>query len=84
MEKHIEYAIKIREKVLELFEDEYDNSIDINELNDEENLKSFFHALSTVVPCDTFNQMVGDNKHHLEYNQLANSLCFEFSKREEP
>ncbi len=76
--KWVEYATLIQPKIKELFDKDSDNCIDIEDLNDEDNLQAFFHALSTVVPCDFFNRIVGDNKNHLEYNHTANLLCFGF------
>jgi len=57
---------------------EADIKIDLKDLDSEENLQAFFHALSTVVPCDIFNRIIGDNKNHIEFNHTANLLCFVF------
>lgn len=77
-EKWVEYAAILNAHISKVFTDEADSQIDIQDLNDEENLQAFFHALSTVVPCHIFNKVCGDNKKHIEYNHTANLLCFKF------
>jgi len=80
IEKWVQYAAQIQPKIAELFSEESDWKIDLQELEDEENLKAFFHALATVVPCDFFNKIVGDDKNHVAFNHTANLLCFQFVK----
>ena len=79
-EKWIEYAVVIRRKFAEIFDDS-ENGIDLKDFEDDENIKAFFHAVSTVVPCDIFNLMMVDQKGHLGYNHFANALCFEYTKK---
>jgi len=76
--KWVQYAVILEAHIKKVFTDDADVKIDIEELDSEENLQAFFHALSTVVPCDIFNRMIGDKKNHLEYNHTANLLCFGF------
>jgi hypothetical protein len=81
MEKFMLYSALLNDQIAEMFEEDSPNHIDLKELNDEENLKAFFHALSTVVPCSFFNRWVTNQElNHLEYNHLANKLCFEYCK----
>ncbi len=78
-EKVILYAALINDQIISMFDEDSERQIDIKDLNAEENLKAFFHALSTVAPTAIFNKMCQDDKNHLEFNHLANQLCFEFS-----
>lgn len=76
--KWVKYAAILAPHLTKVFDEDADVRIDIEDLEDEENLQAFFHALSTVVPCNIFNRIIGDNKNHLEYNHTANILCFKF------
>lgn len=80
MEKDINYAILISSQIQEMFEEDSDNHIDPDEFLDGENFKKFLHALSTMVPTGLYNNITGDSKNNLEYNHIANILCFEYSK----
>lgn len=77
-EKWIKYAALIQCQIIAMFDDDSDNHINKKEFNDGENLKQFFHALSSVVPASLFNTFTGDDKNFLEFNHVANQLCFEF------
>lgn len=81
--KYLEYATIINSQIADVFEEDSDNHIDLDELHDEENLKSFIYALSTVVPNYLLNKFTGEVKNHLEFNHIANHLIFEFSKNVE-
>jgi hypothetical protein len=83
MEKWITYAALLNDQIIAMFEEDSENPIDIKELQDEENLKAFFHALSTVMPCQLFNQMVKQDNNILEYNHITNSLVFEYATKKE-
>lgn len=79
-ERWMHYAILIQSKIVELFSEEYGQMIDLKQLDSEDELQAFFHALMTVVPCEIFNKIIGDNKNHLEMNHLANKLCMKYMK----
>jgi len=72
--KWADYAAKINGKLAEIFDENDDFYIDPNEMD----VTEFFHALSTVAPCHIFNKFTGQNKNHLEFNHLANQLCFQY------
>lgn len=83
-DKCLQYAAVIATQIQDMFNsEECSNTIDINDFQDEQNIKDFFHALATVVPCTVFNRLTGDEKNHLEFNHVANSLCFENMKPEQ-
>lgn len=81
--KEIMYAVQINQKLLELFSEDSDINIDPKELKDDENLICFIHALANLVPNRMYNQLTGDKKDMLEFNHLANYLCFEYGKIED-
>jgi len=78
--KWAEYALLIRSKFAEIFDPESENPMDIRDFDSEENIQAFFHAMATVVPCEFFNKILGENKNHVEFNHTANLLCFQFVK----
>lgn len=82
-EKYIQYAVLISSQISEMFDGESSNYIDFKELTEGENIKDFIHALATVVPCTMFNKLTNGEKDHLEFNHLANTLCFEYGKMED-
>jgi len=72
----IRYSVLIQSKITEIFEE---NEGLVKELlDDEEKIKAFFHALSTVVPCHIYNGFYNETKNHVEFNHTANLLCFQF------
>lgn len=81
--KHFEYAALITAKLAELFSEDSDVRIDMNELREGDNLESFFHALSTLAPTVLFNDMTGSDEDVLGFNHLANRLCFQYSHKNE-
>ena len=80
MTKQDEYAIKIVSKIFEMFIEGDDNFIDKSDLKNSDNLTSFIHALSTVAPNIIYDRATGNSLNNLEFNQLANRLCFQFGK----
>lgn len=46
-----------------------------------ENPTHFTHALANIAPAHIFNQLTGENKSSLEFNHLANQLCFQYSTK---
>lgn len=82
--KETEYAIKLQEQIIQVFDSDSENFIDPNELiNSDENTTAFIHALANMVPTRIFNKLTNDNKNTLEFNHIANHLVFQFSKIKE-
>ena len=73
-EKIAEFAGEIVHKIGALLQDEI--------ALEEEDIATFIHALSTVAPTAVFNNITGEQKSHLEFNHIANRLCFQFSIKE--
>lgn len=82
-EKYLEYAVKIQGAIAEMFneESETDYKISLDELNQDDNLTHFFHALANIVPCNMYGRMTNNEVNTLDFNHIANQLCFQFSKK---
>lgn len=83
MEKHLEYAAKLVEVVGLLFDEDSDYYLDPEELMEGNNLTEFFHALATVMPNHLYNKMTGAEDNNLQFNHIANQLCFQFSNNKD-
>ena len=82
-DKSTEYAQKLLFHIKQIFEDDCENQISKDELMENDNMKSFFHALSTMVPTHIHNAFMKNELDHLGFNQLSNRLVFEFSGKTE-
>lgn len=80
-EKHIDYAVQIQGVLSELFRGDRDYYIDELELLEGDNFTHFMHALANVVPTRFFNKLTRDSKNNLEFNHIANQLCFQYSSK---
>lgn len=76
--EYSQWAVKITHLYSELFNEESDHYIGVDALEEGENMTSFFHALATVAPNHLFNKITGEDKNNLEFNHIANQLCFQF------
>ena len=81
-EKYLQYAALISGAIGSMFEEDSEYAIDQEELMKDDNLTDFMHALANVAPTHLFNGLTGDNKNQLEFNHLANQLCFQYSTRD--
>lgn len=82
-EKWMVYAVQISAALQELFEKGSEHQIDLEELYEGDNLTEFMHALANVVPAQVCNKITGSDYGCLEFNHVANQLCFQFAKMEE-
>ncbi|MGR3177783.1 MAG: hypothetical protein ACUZ8E_06975 [Candidatus Anammoxibacter sp.] len=82
--KYLHYALQISAAIGQLLDEdeESDYHIDKDELMQDDNLTHFIHALANVAPSVIYNKLTGDNKNHLEFNHVANKLCFQYSKKD--
>ena len=80
--KELEYAILIQSAISDVFEEDSDNYIGAEELEEGDNLTHFFHALANIVPTGIYNQITGNEHNQLEFNHIANLLCFQYMKEE--
>lgn len=66
--------------ILSALSEVLDEQIDLKELEEGDNLTDFFHALSNLVPNSVYNSITGENINILQFNHIANSLCFQYGK----
>lgn len=78
MEKHMEYTELILNKLGELFEE---NEELMQELSEGNNATEFIHALGNMSPTHFYNQITSESVQILEFNHIANRLCFQNAKR---
>lgn len=70
-----EIAAKLLLGVSEMIQDEdNENFINLKEVD----LTDFIHALSNVMPCYVYEKLTGQDKNQLEFNHIANQLCFQY------
>lgn len=79
IQKSAQYAAIITAKLGELFQEE---EISMEELNEDDNATLFFHALANMVPTAFYNEFTGQGINHLNFNHIANQLCFQYGKRD--
>jgi hypothetical protein len=80
-EKVAQFAVRIVGAINEMIKDEehpfYTSQEEMNEGN---NLTHFFHALANVAPTKLMNGITGSDHTFIEFNHVANSLCFQYGK----
>lgn len=81
--KWIQYSAQILSAITDMFDEDNEYHIDTKELMEGNNLTEFFHALANVAPAHLFNKLTGDEKNHLEFNHIANQLCFQYINKED-
>ena len=64
------------------FDEDSEFYIDQEELMEGQNLTRFIHAMANLVPNIFFTKLTGQEKNNLEFNHLANTLCFQYSTKE--
>lgn len=78
-EKYPQFAAVIIDRLASIFDKEgEDFSYDLEQLAEDGELTEFIFALACVVPAKLFNEITGNDKNYLEFNHLANQLCFQF------
>ncbi len=77
---HIRYAAILTSKISEIFNEESEHHISLDELKEGNNLTDFFHALSNLIPTYFYNDFTESEKNPLEFNHIANYLVFQYSK----
>lgn len=82
-EKVLEYAVKIMGALAALFDEDSENVIDIEELQEGKNFTHFMHALATVAPYEIYYEFSNQVMEHIEFNHMANRLCFQYGRLKE-
>lgn len=78
MSKENEFAIKLLNKVNELFNEEDEHYIEDSDLA--KYTTEFIHAISSLMPNIVYGMLTGYELNLLEFNHLANKLIFQFLK----
>ena len=73
MNKKEQYTLHILSHLQQLFQEDSENYISVKK----EDAALFFHCLE-VAGCMLFNKITGNDFNMLKYNQLQNSLCFQY------
>ena len=74
-----QYQLKIIAALQEgCFDEDSDNHISFSEMKESETLPEFFHVLANCVPTFFYTQLVDDEVNLLDFNHIANKLCFQF------
>ena len=77
-----QYAITLAHAIADvLSNDENENYIDEDKLQEGDNLTHLIHALSNLMPNLIYASLTGDKKTMLEFNHLANQLCFQYTEK---
>ena len=75
-----EITKKLLSGIVDIIQDEdNENFIDLKEVD----LNEFFHALANLTPCIIYEKITGDQKDLLEFNHIANNLCFQYMSKKE-
>lgn len=82
-EKYLQYTAMLTGAIGSMFEEDGEFCIDQEELMQGPNLTHFVHALANLVPTHFYNTFTGENKNNLEFNHIANQLCFQYMKKDE-
>lgn len=70
-------------ELLEFFQGKIDSN-DEEFMNLLENdFTSFMHTIANVVPTNIFNTLSSENANYLEFNHIANKLCFQYMEKTE-
>lgn len=69
------YATLILTAVEKMFEDD---ELSIQDLMEGDNLTHFMHALGNQVPCHMYYLLTKKQISILDFNHLANKLCFQY------
>lgn len=75
--KRNEYFTKLLSAVNEVFNEDSENYIGINDLTEGENLTDFIHAISNLVPCYVYNKLTKQDEKLLGFNHISNTLIFQ-------
>lgn len=72
-------AVKLLFTISEQIQDEdNENFVDLKEID----LTDFIHALANIMPTYVYCKLTGDNSvNNLEFNHIANKLCFQYSQK---
>lgn len=76
--KIAEYTMKIEAAIAQMFDEGSEQYISPEDVTEGDNASLFIHALTTVAPTMLYNRLTSSNVNFLEFNHIANTLCFQF------
>jgi len=80
-ERQIQYYAKLLDAIQSVFDEESENYIGLEELSQGDNLTEFIHVLSNSVPNAVYQKVTGVELSNLDFNHIANKLCFQYSSK---
>lgn len=84
LEKSMSFANRIALAINDMLTNEASEYyVSVEELQEDDGLTDFVHALANLAPATVYTSLTNDDKNTLEFNHLANQLCFQYGKREE-
>lgn len=79
-EKAVRMGILIAGQIMEIFNEE-ESHFYINESELEDDATAFVYAVACVAPAIVYGKLTGnENINFLEFNHIANRLCFQYGK----
>lgn len=81
-DKYIHYASLISAQIASMFKEDCEYYISIDELAEDDNATQFIHALATLAPANLYCKLTHQDLTGLEFNHVANVLCFQFQKHD--
>lgn len=79
--KQVEYTTKLLSKIQEIFEEDEQFR---NELEESNNATDFIHALANIVPASVYGNLTNQDISLIDFNHIANKLCFQNSNLVNP
>lgn len=80
IDRSTEYAARILIVLNQMFDEDSEHFLDLRK--ESEDPTAFFHALANIAPNMLYQQITGETPNSLEFNHIANQLCFQYSKIE--
>lgn len=82
--RQIKYMTKVLSAIQEgCFDEEAENPIDLQEFDDPKKLTEFIHVIANALPNQLYGQLTGARVNNLEFNHIANKLCFQFNTKQD-
>lgn len=72
--KQNRYFIKLCGAMNEIFEEESEHYIDLENMQEGDNATDFFHAVGNMLPTHIYNELTNSEKNCLQFNHIANQL----------
>ncbi|MDY0102805.1 MAG: hypothetical protein RBS07_07675 [Lentimicrobium sp.] len=82
-QKWMEYFVIISDAMSNVFKESSERHIGMDELAEGDNAIHFFHAMANAVPTHIFNKITKGSTNFMEFNHIANRLCFQFMTKKE-